>query len=163
MSPICKTTLPPGSVALMSPWTIFWTSSDQGSWVFRESPTLLEMSTIALQMNKRVIPWCTELKYKRWMTVQNMQMASGCSPQNFEGENLNTGRKYSKTSILMCEMTVTFRLKLNFTGNQPWECWKTTWMMRVWVLNILSLIRRGIEGMLSWGMILWVGYRVARF
>ena len=27
-------------------------------------------------------------------------------PSNFEGENLNTGRKYTKTSRLMCEMTV---------------------------------------------------------
>ena len=27
-------------------------------------------------------------------------------PSNFEGENLNTGRKYTNTSILMCEMKV---------------------------------------------------------
>ena len=28
------------------------------------------------------------------------------SPSKFEGENPNTGRKYTKTSSLMCEMTV---------------------------------------------------------
>ena len=33
-------------------------------------------------------------------------------PSNFEGENTNTGRKYTKTSILMCEMTV----PLHITG-----------------------------------------------
>ena len=27
-------------------------------------------------------------------------------PSNFEGENPNTGRKYTKTSSLMCEMIV---------------------------------------------------------
>ena len=82
MSTIWRTTVPPGSVALMSRLTLFWTSSVQGSWLFRANPTLLEMSTIALQMEMRGIPWCNGLKYKRGRTVLNMQIESVRSPQS---------------------------------------------------------------------------------
>ena len=76
-----RTILPPGSVSSMSRWTLFLKSSAQGSWVFHKNPTLLETSSIALQMEMRVILWCTGWKYNRGRTFRNMQMASGCSPQ----------------------------------------------------------------------------------
>ena len=82
MSTIWRTTLPPGSVASVSQWTIFCKSYAQVSWVFRANPTLLAMSTIELQMEMRFIPWCTRLKYKRGRTVRKMQMAIGRSPQS---------------------------------------------------------------------------------
>ena len=47
-------------------------------------------------------------------------------------------------------------LNLNFAENQPWECWKTTWTMRVWASTIVFVIRSGLEGLVAWGMSLWV-------
>ena len=90
----------------MSQWTLFWTSSSQGSLVFRANPTFLETSTIELKMDMRGIPWCTGIIYKRGKTVWKMQMRSGCYPQSLREKNPNTGRKYTKTSRLMCETTV---------------------------------------------------------
>ena len=104
MNTIWRTTLSPGSVALMSRWNLFWTISDQGSWVLRTKPTLLEISTTEYLMKVRVILWCTGLKYKRGQSKRCKWQVG--VPLKVWGRNPNTGRTYTKTSTLMCEMTV---------------------------------------------------------
>ena len=50
-------------------------------------------------------------------------------------------------------------LNLNFAGNYPWEYWKTTWVLRVWVSTLLFDVRSGLEGLVAWCISLWVVLR----
>ena len=93
MSTIWRNKLPPGSVSSMSRWTLFWTSYDQGSWVFLANPNSLGNDYHSIADGDEGYPVIYRIKIQEGKDRPKYANGKWSLPSNFEGENLTTGRK----------------------------------------------------------------------